>query len=234
VVKDTAMLKADNIHKTYTIGRHSLDVLSGASLEIQEGDALAIIGKSGAGKSTLLHILGGLDEPDEGVVQLNGENLYELAPRHRTRRRATEIGFVFQSYHLLPEMDVLQNVMLPGMALPRGGTGQRLRERAQELLAAVGLREWSRHRPMELSGGEQQRVAMARALMNDPKLVLADEPTGNLDRGTGSLVLEQLFKLCRNAGHALILVTHDDRIASQCDRTLRLENGMLVGDSANG
>lgn len=226
------MLRAENIHKTYTMGTHELKVLRGASFEVKARDALAIVGKSGAGKSTLLHILGGLDKPDDkpvqGAVRLNGENLYELAPRHRTRRRATEIGFVFQSYHLLPEMDVLQNVMLPGMALPRSKTGGTLRERAQNLLAAVGLQDRSRHHPMELSGGEQQRVALARALMNDPKLVLADEPTGNLDQGTGSQVLEYLFTLSRGAGHALILVTHDDRIATRCDRTLHLENGMLV------
>ena len=216
------------------IAKHELNVLKGASFELQERDALAVIGKSGAGKSTLLHILGGLDSPDQGSVWLNGENLYELSARNRTRRRATEIGFVFQSYHLLPEMDVLQNVMLPGMALPQASKAQPLRERAMELLSAVGLQDRSRHRPMELSGGEQQRVALARALLNNPKLVLADEPTGNLDLTTGAQVLEYLFALSRDAGHALILVTHDDRIASQCDRTLRLENGKLVGDPKKG
>jgi len=222
------MLSASNIEKTYHIGRTAVNVLKGASLLLNEGEALAVVGVSGAGKSTLLHILGGLDQPDEGLVRLDGQDLYGMSGRQRTRRRAAEIGFVFQSYHLLPEMDVLQNVMLPGMAM-RPGTGDDLRERGMQLLQTVGLQDRARHRPMELSGGEQQRVALARALMNRPRLVLADEPTGNLDRRTGEQVLEHLFALTRAEGHALMVVTHDTNIADRCDRTLRLEGGVVVG-----
>ena len=221
------MLKAENIHKTYILGKASVPVLQGASLKVAAAEAVAVIGISGAGKSTLLHVLGGLDQPEDGSVTLQGENLYKISSRRRTRIRAEKIGFVFQSYHLLPEMDLLQNVMLPGMALRGGGPNAALRARAMELIEAVELGERTKHRPVELSGGEQQRVALARALMNAPDLVLADEPTGNLDEATGAHVLDHLFSLTRGAGHALVIVTHDERIAHKCDRMLRLEHGVL-------
>ncbi|MDA0576953.1 MAG: ABC transporter ATP-binding protein [Verrucomicrobia bacterium] len=221
------ILRAENVHKTYRLGHTELRILRGAGLAVADRESLAIIGMSGAGKSTLMHILGGLDRPDSGQVWIGDQELYAMRAARRTQLRATQLGFVFQSYHLLPEMDVLENVMLAGMA-----SGSRdhtdLRRRGLALLGAVGLSERQAHRPMELSGGEQQRVALARALMNQPRLVLADEPTGNLDEVTGKHVLDHLFALTRDEGHALVLVTHDKRTAARCDRVLRLEDGLLV------
>ena len=229
------LLKAVDLHKTYTLGRSTVPVLHGASLELFEGSTLAIVGVSGSGKSTLLHILGGLDRPDGGAVTIQGDDLYAMSSAKRTRRRAMGIGFVFQSYNLLPEMDVLENVTLPAMALPRRGRlDEAPRDRALRLLDAVGLADRAEHRPMELSGGEQQRAALARALMNNPSLVLADEPTGNLDEGTGAHVLDCLFSLTKASGHALVLVTHNLATARSCDRVLRLEDGVLRDDVGEG
>lgn len=222
------ILSADNIHKSYTIQRNTLEILRGASLAVEEQESLAVIGMSGSGKSTLLHILGGLDQPDRGRVCIGADDVYGLSSRRRSALRATRVGFVFQSYHLLPELDVLGNVTLPAMALRHGPAPAELRRRGLELLDAVGLAHRRAHRPMELSGGEQQRVAVARALMNAPQLVLADEPTGNLDEETGCQVLDGLFRLTESAGHALVLVTHDRRTAARCKRVLRLERGVLV------
>jgi len=223
------LLKADNLVKTYKMPHKTVDVLRGASLCVERGESVAVIGVSGAGKSTLLHVLGGLDRPLEGRVFLEGEDLYGLPEARRAAVRARRIGFVFQSYHLLPEMTVLENVFLP--ALVRGGVrpGHReIRRRARELLDRVGLANRAAHMPLELSGGEQQRVALARALMNDPELVLADEPTGNLDDATGGRVLEYLFGLIRERGHTLVMVTHSQPVAASCDRVLTLKEGRLV------
>ncbi len=223
------LLKANNLSKTYHLGKATIEVLRGARLTVEDGESVAIVGASGAGKSTLLHILGGLDRPDEGTVAVSGNDIYGMNRGRRTRLRATDIGFVFQSYHLMPEMDLLENVVLPAMALPdwfhRAG---RARGRARELLGAVGLADRSRHLPMELSGGEQQRAALARALMNAPRLVLADEPTGNLDDETGNRVLDLLLSLTRNEGHALVMVTHNQRVAERCDRVLHLSDGGIL------
>ncbi len=223
-----ALITVENVHKTYTVRKHPVPVLKGASLEVQTGEVLAIVGASGAGKSTLLHIMGGLDRPDAGRVSIEGRDLYDMSSARRTWMRAKDIGFVFQSYHLLPEMDVLENVMLPGMADGRLRiSNARMRSRALELLEAVGLRARAQHTPLELSGGEQQRTALARALMNDPDIVLADEPTGNLDDTTGNQVLAYLFALTRDRGHSLVIVTHSEAIAASCDRILRLSDGIL-------
>lgn len=222
------LIQAEGVHKTYMVRRNSVHVLRGASLEVRAGETVAIIGKSGAGKSTLMHILGGLDRPDEGRVLTEGRDFYGISSADRSKIRAAEIGFVFQSYHLLPEMDVLENVMLPAMAVRQAfGSRTGLRARAMELLMSVGLADRADHTPMELSGGEQQRVALARALMNDPKLVLADEPTGNLDNATGGQVLDMLFALTKKRGHTLILVTHNDGVARSCDRVLLLIDGLI-------
>lgn len=223
------LIRVEDIHKTYVVEKTSLHVLKGASLKVNVGETVAIVGISGAGKSTLLHIIGGLDRPDDGRVVMKGEDLYGTSARQRTRIRATQIGFVFQSYHLLPEMDVLENVMLPAMALGSFvSTSLGPGRRALELLDSVGLADRANHTPMELSGGEQQRVALARALMNDPEVVLADEPTGNLDDATGGQVLEYLFSLTKKRGHTLVLVTHNEKIVVSCDRVLRLQNGCLT------
>lgn len=225
----SVLIQAEGIHKTYMVRKNSVHVLRGASLGVKPGETVAIIGKSGAGKSTLMHILGGLDRPDQGRVMTEGRDLYGMTSANRSKIRASEIGFVFQSYHLLPEMDVLENVMLPAMAVRQAfGARAALRSRAMELLASVGLADRADHTPMELSGGEQQRVALARALMNDPKLVLADEPTGNLDNATGGQVLDMLFTLTKKRGHTLILVTHNDGVARSCDRVLLLRDGLIA------
>jgi predicted ABC-type transport system involved in lysophospholipase L1 biosynthesis ATPase subunit len=221
------LIEAKNLHKRYLLKRHEVRVLQGADLSVDSGETVAVVGRSGAGKSTLLHILGGIDRPDKGSgkVHIDGKDLYGLSSGRRSRVRATRIGFVFQSYHLLNEMDVLENVMLPARGI--GIRNMATHARAMELLDAVGVADRANHTPMELSGGEQQRVALARALINDPPIVLADEPTGNLDGETGGTVLELLFTLTRDRGHALVMVTHNPEIAGTCDRTLHLDEGLL-------
>jgi len=225
----TIILEAENVHKMYSVGKTSLHILKGASLAGAEGERVAIVGLSGAGKSTLLHILGGLDKPKMGSVFIQGQDLYRLSEAKRTGIRSSTVGFVFQSYHLLPEMNVMENVLLPAMARMNFISSYNgAHDRAMELLRLVGLADRADHRPLELSGGEQQRVALARALMNDPRLVLADEPTGNLDGATGAHVLDNLFSLTKNRDRALVLVTHNDTIAKTCDRVLRLKDGIIV------
>jgi predicted ABC-type transport system involved in lysophospholipase L1 biosynthesis ATPase subunit len=223
------VLDAQDIHKAYRMGLADLEVLKGVSLSIAAGETLAIMGPSGAGKSTLLHILGGLDRPTAGQVTLEGRDLYALSPSERNTIRAERIGFVFQGFHLLPELDMVENVMVPALIRP-GGWRRRAaeRRRAGELLARVGLADRRRHRPAELSGGEQQRVALARALMNDPDLVLADEPTGNLDTQTGFQVLDCLFELTSDRNHTLIMVTHNEQVAARCRRTIRMVDGLIA------
>ncbi len=218
------MIKAENIFKKYLRGKHEVDVLKGVNLEVQSGSSVAVIGRSGAGKSTLLHVLGGLDCPDAGKVIIDGKDIYSLSNRQRSRIRCDAIGFVFQSYHLLPEMDVLENVMLPGMAR-KGFSRLELKRLAVKLLDAVGLSERRLHLPQELSGGEQQRVALARALVNDPRVIMADEPTGNLDPVTGKDVLDYVFSIAAEKGRILVIVTHDKKIASRCDVVYKLDSG---------
>jgi len=204
-----------------------VDVLKGASLSVNAGERVAIVGRSGAGKSTLLNVLGGLDKPDAGTVSILGQPLYKLSQRKRTALRAENIGFVFQSYHLLPEMDVTENVMLPAMTGIRNLSRAQMRRRAQELLEWVGLADRMNHTPLELSGGEQQRVALARALVNEPALILADEPTGNLDRMTGGQIIEMLFGLSRTRELSVVMVTHSTDTANLCDRVFELQDGLL-------
>ncbi|MFA5689502.1 MAG: ABC transporter ATP-binding protein [Kiritimatiellales bacterium] len=218
------ILRTEEIHKTYYIGKRPVEVLHGVSLEIRRGEAVSIMGASGAGKSTLLHILGGLDQPDSGDVFFENRSLCKMSPARRAAFRAARCGFVFQSYHLLPELDVLQNVMLPAMAVKRKSGVQ---ERAQYLLEQVGLSARTDHRPAELSGGEQQRVAIARALINTPDLLLADEPTGNLDSHTGENILNILFTLAQTDGLTLIVVTHNEEVARRCRHELILKDGKL-------
>ena len=217
------ILRAEEVHKAYHIGRRAVEVLHGVSLRVQRGETLSIMGASGSGKSTLLHILGGLDKPDAGDVFFEETSLVKMKPARQAAFRAKRCGFVFQSYHLLPELDVLQNVMLPSLAARQNDA----RARAGHLLEQVGLADRMDHRPQELSGGEQQRVAMARALMNDPDLILADEPTGNLDSHTGENVLHNLFDLAQSEDRTLILVTHNEEVAKSCARELVLKDGKL-------
>ncbi len=219
------ILQAGNIERSYTIGKTTLDVLKGVSLGVGEGETLSIMGESGSGKSTLLHVLGGLDNPKGGKVHFKGQSVYGMSSARRSRFRAENVGFVFQSFHLLPELDILENVALPAMAVRAPGDAK---ARATELLTEVGLGERIGHRPQELSGGEQQRVALARALMNEPDIIFCDEPTGNLDSKTGDKVLHYLFQLVESRGHTLVLVTHSRDVAARCSRQLVLKDGLLV------
>ncbi len=219
------ILQVERLSKTYMLGQAQVPVLRDVSLTVRVGEVVSIIGASGSGKSTLLHILGALDQPTCGAVRFQGRDLYALSAAQRTVVRARQIGFVFQFYHLMPELDVLENVMLP--ALSRNASSAGMRARAQSLLEAVGLAGRANHLPMELSGGEQQRVALARSLMNQPAMVLADEPTGNLDSVTGGQVLEFLFALIRGERRTLVMVTHNVAVARLCDRVLELKDGCL-------
>jgi len=227
-------IRAEQVTKHYQLEQTRIDVLRGVSLAITPGEKVSIMGASGAGKSTLLHALGGLDRPTAGRVTLDGEDIYQAPATRRNELRALVFGFVFQSFYLLPELDILDNVTLP--ALSRRGALRRreeIRERGRSLLKEVGLENRIAHRPLELSGGEQQRVALARALMNRPRYILADEPTGNLDSRTGQHVLDMLFGLVSAQGAGLVVVTHNDEVARRCDRRLRLKDGTLAHDDVD-
>jgi lipoprotein-releasing system ATP-binding protein len=228
------MLDATDLHKTYVLPHKRVEVLKGASVQVARGERVAVVGRSGAGKSTLLHVLGGLDRPGAGEVRIDGQPLYAASPRVRTALRAAKIGFVFQSYHLLSEMDVTENVMLPAMTGVVRLTRKEMRRRALDLLEQVGLADRASHMPLELSGGEQQRVALARALVTDPALILADEPTGNLDRLTGAQIMELLFGLSCTRDLALVMVTHSPETAALCDRVLELRDGLLAAGMNSG
>jgi len=225
-----AILSVSGAHKTYQMGRSSLHVLRGASLSIQRGEFLAIMGASGSGKSTLLHVMGALDVPDRGQVHFEGMDLFARTNRSRDNLRNIHFGFVFQFYHLLPELTALENVLLPAMVRYsvlgwlRNGTDARAR--ASNLLEEMNLQDRLRHRPNELSGGEMQRVAVARALINQPPVLLADEPTGNLDSKTGEGILS-LLKALNEKGQTIVMVTHDARVAAAAHRTVHLADGRI-------
>jgi lipoprotein-releasing system ATP-binding protein len=219
------MLEARNLHKRYELGQRSLEVLRGVSLQIAKGDFLALRGASGAGKSTLLHLLGGLDSPNEGEIWFMGKNLASLSNTSAAQLRNIKVGFVFQAYHLLPELDALENVCLPArMARMPASEAE---AHGRELLARVGLKERVEHRPNELSGGEQQRVAIARALINSPELILADEPTGNLDSHTGSEIMDLLCDLRTEHKTTLVIATHDAAVAGRAPKVLHLTDGRI-------
>jgi len=213
------VLSAHEVRKSYLSGDRRIEVLRGVNLEVQRGESVSIRGESGSGKSTLLHLLAGLDAPDAGTVSWAGAGA-------GGERRADFLGMVFQSFYLIPELDALQNVLMA--ARIRRAPGAAERKRAQDLLARVGLAERAAHLPMQLSGGERQRVAVARALMNSPKLILADEPTGNLDEHTGDSMVEMLLTLCRETGTALVLVTHNVAHAAKTQRQAFLHDGVLT------
>ena len=223
--EDIFVLRAREVRKEYVLGRQTIPVLSEVTLDVRRGETLCIRGISGAGKTTLLHILGGLERPTAGSVECLGTSFSLLGERRRAGLRGEALGFVFQAYHLFPELTVLENVHLPAMKRRGGKPG-----RARELLEQVGLDHRLDHRPAELSGGEQQRAALARALINDPQIVLADEPTGNLDSATGEQVLDLLLGLVRRRGATLVLVTHNDHIAERCARSLTLRDGRILED----
>ena len=219
------LLSARAVTKSYVMGTRTLEVLRGVNLEVARGDFLALRGASGAGKSTLLHLLGGLDSANSGEIWFDGENLAGLAGSEQTGLRNRKIGFVFQAYHLLPELDALENVCLPArMARLQAA---RAETRGRELLAQVGLGERVDHKPYELSGGEQQRVAIARALINEPELMLADEPTGNLDSHTGGEIIELLIQLRAERNTTLIVATHDADVAARAPKVVELVDGVI-------
>jgi lipoprotein-releasing system ATP-binding protein len=220
------VLEAVNIRKVFTLGRNSedgLEVLKGIDLCVREGEILAIVGASGAGKSTLLHILGALDRPTTGEVRFQARNIFAMNERDLAKFRNRNIGFVFQFHHLLPEFSALENVAIPAMI--EGKRFEMVKEKAIVLLKDVGLGDRLGHRPSELSGGEQQRVAVARALMNQPKVILADEPTGNLDTANSQILHDLLWNLCKSRRQALVIVTHNAVLASKADRVIEIVDG---------
>jgi lipoprotein-releasing system ATP-binding protein len=219
-------LEARDVVKRFVLGDETIEVLSGVSLTLAPGESIAILGVSGAGKSTLLHVLGGLERPTSGEVLYGGRNLVALPPDEVAAFRNHELGFVFQSHHLLPEFDAEENVMMPGLlaGLPR----REARERARAMLTSVGLEKRLRHNPGKLSGGERQRVAIARALVMGPSVVLADEPTGNLDPHTADEVVDLFLRLNADAGTALVLVTHNEKLANRLGKKCYLVEGRLV------
>jgi ABC-type lipoprotein export system ATPase subunit len=219
------LLSARGLAKSYVMGKRTLEVLRAVDLDVAGGEFLALRGASGAGKSTLLHLIGGLDAPNAGEIRFAGQNLAAFSERELTHFRNHRVGFVFQAYHLLPELTALENVCLPAR-VARVSAG-RAEARGRELLAQVGLAERLEHKPFELSGGEQQRVAIARALINEPDLLLADEPTGNLDSHTGGEILELLKRLRAEKRTTLVIATHDTRVAANAPRVVELVDGQI-------
>jgi ABC-type lipoprotein export system ATPase subunit len=224
------ILETEGIYKSYRMGATEVRVLKGVDLAVKRGEFVAIVGASGSGKSTLLHILGALDKPDKGIVRFQGRDLSMQSAGELNRYRNKMVGFIFQFYHLLDELDVLENICLPAMAsksvLAWLACRRWAKGRAGQLLAELGLLERANHKPYQLSGGERQRVAIGRALMNEPKLLLADEPTGNLDSATGNGILE-VFEKLNKAGQTIIMVTHDERVARRAGRIITLADGKI-------
>lgn len=225
------VLQLEGLVRTFKQGEREIHVLNGASATLNSGEAVALVGPSGAGKSTLLHIAGLLETADKGSVIVNGRDCGKLDDAARTRIRRSEVGFIYQFHQLLPEFSAVENVVIPQMLT--GKSRKVAGERARELLSTLGLADRLEHRPAQLSGGEQQRTAICRALANKPRLILADEPTGNLDPKTSEVVFQELVGLFRKEGVAALIATHNLELASRMDRVLRLENGLLVEMSPN-
>lgn len=219
------LIAASSVHRTYTLGKKTVEVLRGIDLEITRGERVFLCGASGAGKTTLLYTLAGLERPEKGKVLIDGKDLYALSQKEQSLVRNSTMGYIFQNYYLLPELTALENVMVPGMIRSRNH-----RRRALDLMGEVGLGDRIHHLPAELSGGEQQRVAIARALINEPAMVFADEPTGNLDSRNGGEVMNLLLEFARNLSTTLVVVTHDRILAEQGDRTLEIVDGQMIGD----
>lgn len=225
----TPLLVARDLQQSFTIGRRRIEVLRGISLDVAASEVSFLVGASGAGKTTLLYTLAGLERPESGEVLFEGRNIYQLGGRDQARIRNEHMGFIFQGYHLLPELTALENVRLPAMM--GGASTENLDDRAGALLNDLGLGDRLHHLPAELSGGEQQRVAIARAMVNDPDILFADEPTGNLDSKTGEAIIELLLALVRDRRKTLLVVTHDQNLAGRGDRKLEIRDGMLTSHS---
>jgi lipoprotein-releasing system ATP-binding protein len=227
-----ALLTARNLHRTFRMGDVPVTVLRGVNLDVQPGEFVAIEGRSGSGKSTLLHTLGALDRIDDGIITFDGEDFSAVGAKRRAELRNTQFGFVFQFYHLLPELNVLENTQLAAMVkhawLGFRSAKRALREKAETLLESLGMSHRLRHRPAQLSGGERQRVALARALMNEPRVLFADEPTGNLDADTGKQIMSLLETLHVEKKQTIVMVTHDRTLARRCDRVLVMKDGVLA------
>ncbi|MFH0777601.1 MAG: ABC transporter ATP-binding protein [Candidatus Eisenbacteria bacterium] len=217
------ILSARGVHKSFKMGSHVLNVLRGVDIEVNEGDIVAIVGASGVGKSTLLHILGALDRPDSGSVWLDSKEIFRMGDESLAGFRNRTVGFVFQFHHLLPEFTAMENVMMPGLIA--GEARGTCRDKAARLLKEVGLVDREEHKPGELSGGEQQRVAVARALLNEPRIVLADEPSGNLDRVSGDELHGLIAHLRDSKRQTFVIVTHNEKLAEMADRVVKLEDG---------
>ncbi len=223
------ILKAHNIHRYYPSGNTKLEVLKGVDIDVKEGEILSLIGQSGAGKSTLLHILGGLDVPSEGEVFLNSDNIYKLSDSKRAQVRNKHVGFIFQFFHLLPEFTALENIMIPAMiSSARSLSKKETIGRARSLIAQVGLEFREHHKPGQLSGGEQQRIAIARALMNKPELVFCDEPTGNLDSENSEKLTVLLKELNKKNNQTFLIVSHDMSVAEIGHRIIKIDDGKIV------
>jgi lipoprotein-releasing system ATP-binding protein len=226
------VLCAEGVCKSYRLGKREIQILKGVDLRVERGEMVALLGASGAGKSTLLHMLGLLDAPTSGRILYDGREVQSLGATERARLRHQHVGFVFQFYHLIPELNALQNVLLARMMqrslLQYWPQRKALQQEATQMLAEVGLQERLQHRPAELSGGERQRVAVARALLQSPRVILADEPTGNLDSETAEGVVDLLFRINKERCLAFLLVTHNEDLARRCHRVVRLRDGMVV------
>jgi len=223
--KKEPALTVKDLHRHYHLAGHDIHVLRGISFEVQHGEKVFLRGSSGAGKTTLLYTMGGLEKPTSGNVYVNGNGMYQTSTNQRASIRNQWLGFVFQNYHLLPDLTALENVTLPSMI-----SGKLAVDRAKQLLDRVGLGARLHHLPTELSGGEQQRVALARALINDPKIILADEPTGNLDAANGAQIMDLLFGVVEESQRTLVVVTHDAKLATRGDRTLIIKEGVLASE----
>ena len=227
------IIRMTNIVKRFYIGQpNELEILHGIDLTVREGEFVAVVGESGSGKSTLMNIIGALDKPTEGSYVLDGTDISTLGDKALSHIRCTKIGFVFQTFNLIPRTSALKNVALPMMYAGRGGAERT--KRAKELLESVGMGERMSHKPNELSGGQKQRVAIARAMANDPSIILADEPTGALDSKTGRLVMDLFHELHEKHGKTIVLITHSPQLASECERIITISDGQIVGEREGG